>query len=122
MNRQMFGLDVLEPYQQLVGAEFAGNAASDPLSSTFTSTVIKAVKRTALGTYEVELIDTWPGVVAKVAHATDATPDTNGIAQIVSETISTNGKFIVKYRVNGSDANADSAVKISFLLLVRNRR
>lgn len=123
MNAEVFQLAALSPFLHLVCGEFAGNGASDPATTSFTTRDIYSVTRTAAGTYEVTLRHTWPGgAVARLAHAVDATPDTNGVAQIVSDTISTNGKFIVKYRVDGVDTNADSAVKIGFLLILKNAR
>lgn len=122
MNGRTFPLETTQPLLHTVAGEFAGNGASDPLSSSFSTPDIYSVTRTAAGTYEVTLRHTWPGVIAKVVDATDATPDTNGIAQFVSETIATNGKFIIKYRVDGVDTNADAAVKINFILVLKNRR
>jgi hypothetical protein len=122
MNGQLFNLETPQPLAHLVAGEFTGNGGSDPLAASFTTRDIVSVTRIAAGTYEVTLRHTWPAVLARFAHAVDATPDVNGIAQIVSDTISTNGKFIVKYRVDGVDTNADSSVKIAFMLFLSNRR
>lgn len=122
MNRQMWPALTPGPNRILLAAAFNGNAGSDPLSTTFTEPWIKAVKRTAAGTYEVELVDNVPGVTYLSAHALDPTPDTNGIAQIVSHTLTTTGKFIIKYRVDGVDTNADAPVQINFLIVAKNGR
>jgi hypothetical protein len=122
MNRQFWPVQTPGPNRLHLAAAFNGNGGSDPLSSTFTERWIKAVTRTANGTYEVELVDTVSGVTYASAHALDPTPDTNGIAQIVSHTLTTNGKFIVKYRVDGLDTNADAPVQINFLIIAKNGR
>lgn len=109
-------------HRQLLAGMFTGNGAASPLASTFTTPEIKSVTWTAAGTFTVELRDTFPKVESITGCIIDPTPDNNGMAVIVSETISTNGKFVLKYRVNNVDTNPDSTMKVGFIAVLRNRR
>lgn len=122
MNGRTFPVESIQPQRHQACGMFTGNGGASPLASTFTTPDIKSVTWTALGTFTVELKDTWPAVEAITGVLVDPTPDNNGICAIVSETISTNGKFVMQYRVNGAAANPDSTMKLGFIAYLRNRR
>lgn len=122
MNGRTFNLETPQPLLHLVAGMFTGNGGASPSSSTFTSDDIKSVTWTAAGTFTVELRHTWPSVVSIKGTCIDPTPDNNGMAVIVSETIATDGKFVLKYRVNNVDTNPDSTMKVGFIAILKNRR
>lgn len=122
MNRRDFPIGGLNSHLHLVAGNFPGNGAASPAASSYaTSPDIKSVTWAATGLYTVELVDKWPKVLSIQAQAIDPTPDNNAQVAIVSETIATDGKFTVQYRVNNVATNADSAIQIAFTAILRNR-
>lgn len=122
MNRRSFPLEGLNSHLHLVAGKFPGNGAASPAASSYAdSPDIKSITWAATGLYTVELVDKWPKVLSIHAQAIDPTPDNNAQVAIVSETIATDGKFIVQYRVNNTATNADSAIQICFTAILRNR-
>lgn len=122
MNRRDFPIGGLNSHLHLVAGNFPGNGAAAPAASTYADCPdIKSITWAATGLYTVELVDKWPKVISITTSVQDATPDNNGIAAIVSETIAMDGKFVLQYRVNNVATNLDSAAKIHFKALLRNR-